>query len=947
MASALLRAMKAAIHGGSEQRRMTDTFDHFEWRPDVASFPAPKKSLFMSTAINVIPDVDGYGPSPSLSIFNASPSSTTSAKARSGRAFHDAGASTVTSSIYTSGSGNESVPTNATSVTITCYGVGGDGGANFPNGGAPQTNTYNSGSGNETVPVGAVSVVIKVWGGGGGGSGGNKGPSGDGGDGGGGGAYVEYASDVDPSEWGDLLAYSVGAGGAGGAGQVFIPPSGPEAGANGGDSTSSGTLDSTAFSLSSPGGDGATLTSPGAGAGGTPAAGGDTNTDGGAGAENSGSVGGNGGAAPSGGSGGTGSGADGAGPGGGGAGGGGGNGVASSGGGGGDGGAGRITFEWTFGTGAAGGGGGGGALCVYTSAVAMGDWGQNVAYAFSGTAQTASGTLNSTGFSLSAGDGADGTDATDGVAGSGGAGGSASGGDTNTSGSAGSGAVGGDAPSGGFGGGVGESATTGVATDGFAPGGGGGGVSGSYSGVGTPGSGGAGLIQFDWTLSTAQQIPFFRIFIGDRTKLYEVLSNGDIDDLTRTSGGAYGMTELDRWTFSRFGQNILAHNVSDSVQVFDLASDTDFSNLSGSPPSSRFGAPYGNQHVLFNQGAGAAARTATASEIDDITSWLGDGTNGSWEIILPDGGPIHAGFEAGGGFWLGQANTWRRVLFVGDAAEVDLEVAVPSGGVTYPYSFAQHNGVAFYVSDSGFKQYLPGTGLPIDIGFGKVDKFFTSDSTHKFARTLGGGTILGHYFMHAAVDPVRKLYMLAYPTAAAVTLGDNWYLPDRIMVYHWPTEKWALFNVSADNLCCLIDAFLLDPVLGGQFVDWTRATGAIVVASGAPTSSLYATFTGSNMAATLETGDYQSFPDNAAHIKEAAPLIDAATASDVSVQVGYRARLGDAVSYAAAEALNTLGEAHPNRYARYPRLRTVVAAGASWTRSRGIECVWTSGGRRK
>lgn len=78
----------------------------------------------------------------------------------------------------------------------------------WPGAFAPVTRTYDSGSGTETVPAGATSVTIKLWGAGAGG-GLFTGPPGGGG---GGGGYAERTLAV---TGGQTFTYAVGAGGAG------------------------------------------------------------------------------------------------------------------------------------------------------------------------------------------------------------------------------------------------------------------------------------------------------------------------------------------------------------------------------------------------------------------------------------------------------------------------------------------------------------------------------------------------------------------------------------------------------------------------------------------------------------------------------------------------------------------------------------------------------------
>ena len=94
-----------------------------------------------------------------------------------------------------------------------------------------------SGSGNWTVPTGVTSVTIEVWGAGGGGAGNSAGNGSFSGNGGGGGGYVTVSTIVTP---GNTIAYSIGTGGTGGVG-----------GANGSDGANS---TCTTFSLTAYGG---------------------------------------------------------------------------------------------------------------------------------------------------------------------------------------------------------------------------------------------------------------------------------------------------------------------------------------------------------------------------------------------------------------------------------------------------------------------------------------------------------------------------------------------------------------------------------------------------------------------------------------------------------------------------------------------------------------------
>ncbi|NHB69204.1 beta strand repeat-containing protein [Perlabentimonas gracilis] len=145
-----------------------------------------------------------------------------------------------------------------------------------------QTTTYNSGSGNYTVPAGVSEIIVQVWGAGGGGGGSSN--NNNGGSGGGGGGYARQVISVTP---GQVIPYSVGAGGNAGAAN----------GGNGGDGGAT-----TFLTLTADGGKGGGGNAGSIGQGGS-ATGGAINLTGGNGAQGGGS-GGDGGNGANGGNGG-------------------------------------------------------------------------------------------------------------------------------------------------------------------------------------------------------------------------------------------------------------------------------------------------------------------------------------------------------------------------------------------------------------------------------------------------------------------------------------------------------------------------------------------------------------------------------------------------------------------------------------------------------------------
>jgi len=75
----------------------------------------------------------------------------------------------------------------------------------------------------------------------------------------------------------------------------------------------------------------------------------------------------------------------------------------------------------------------------------------------------------------------------------------------------------------------------------------------------------------------------YQLFAGTENTL-EKLNSSTLawDDVSSTS---YSLAAPAAWGFSQFGPYALACNIGNVTQVFNLDSDSAFSNLGGSPPS--------------------------------------------------------------------------------------------------------------------------------------------------------------------------------------------------------------------------------------------------------------------------------------------------------------------------------------------------------------------------
>ena len=134
---------------------------------------------------------------------------------------------------------------------------------------------------------------------------------------------------------------------------------------------------------------------------------------------------------------------------------------------------------------------------------------------------------------------------------------------------------------------------------------------------------------------------------------------------------------------------------------------------------------------------------------------------------------------------------------------------------------------------------------------------------------------------------------------------------------------------SLDSLSTDLDALTFS-------LDSRAYTAGAITLAAFDTDHKFNLFTGANMAATIDTGDIQPFMDGQSTVQEVRPLVDG-SASSVTVKVASRVRLQDTVTFGSSLSLNTDGAATPVSTGRYHRVRTSIAASATWTHAQGVQ----------
>ena len=254
--------------------------------------------------------------------------------------------------------------------------------------------------------------------------------------------------------------------------------------------------------------------------------------------------------------------------------------------------------------------------------------------------------------------------------------------------------------------------------------------------------------------SRAQGAAWFRgtagatkMFAGDASKLY-LLSGSTWNDVSRTSGGPYAPGGDNLWRFTQFGTLAIAVNGVDAPQKFDLGVGTNWTALGGSPPVGTFITTVRDFVVMGK--IGSAPQRVQWSGFNNAETW---GTSLSTQADLqdlPDGGNV-TGLVGGEVGLIFQETSVRRMTYEGPPVIFRIDKIANDIGASVPGSVAGLLDMAFFLHKSGFYMVRAGQAIT-PIGRGKVDRTFWAEFDEA-----------NHFRSSSAIDPVRGLYIFAYP----------------------------------------------------------------------------------------------------------------------------------------------------------------------------------------
>lgn len=409
------------------------------------------------------------------------------------------------------------------------------------------------------------------------------------------------------------------------------------------------------------------------------------------------------------------------------------------------------------------------------------------------------------------------------------------------------------------------------------------------------------------------------IFVGTTEKLYK-LNNTTLawDDVSQTLT-TYAAV---RWSFAQVGEYVVAVNVNDDPQRFELDVDTEFSTLAGSPPRAAIVRPWGDFLALM-QLANNPNRVHW-SGLNNIEFWTPGSQSCDYQDF-PDGGLVMGSNSATNPIIFLERAIYAGTFVPGSTEIFTFTKIHDKRGAKSEQSIASRGAFTFYVDEGGFFQIAP-DGSVAPIGREKVDR-----STFENLAASDIASIRG------VVDPFHSRVYFAIDDD-----GDGYY--NRILVYDWDLKRWSQMETDAS---VIFPAALLGYTLEGlDALGYTLETlpfslDSKVWQGGAPVLAAFNAshelgfFNGPNMEATITTQEIGEVTGQVTFLDGAFPVCDT---NNAMLEVGTRFKRGNAVTWGNVVAQNEYtGGFDFVSEARFHQFRFTIPADDTWTHAEGID----------
>ena len=420
-------------------------------------------------------------------------------------------------------------------------------------------------------------------------------------------------------------------------------------------------------------------------------------------------------------------------------------------------------------------------------------------------------------------------------------------------------------------------------------------------------------------------------FVATNTDLYQL----DGGTFTSRKGSLTG-GNTDFWTFTQFGNYVIASNGVDKPQYYLMGTSTNFADLdtiASGVPNFRVSGVVRDFLITGNLTTGS--NTINWSGINDITEWT-PGTKQSDSQDLPGSGGEIVHITSGEIGYVFRQNQIIRMDYVGGATVFRLSVISPNRGAVYGRTVCQDNRRVFFYADDGFFE-INGDQV-ISIGAEKVNRFFDANLNKAYTDRIV-----------AAVDPFNQLALWLYPSVNNTSNTTG--ICDRILIYNYSTKKWSLANTNASTIFSqFVGAYTVElmDIISQNLDDINIAldtdfwNGGQRYLGAVDSDYKAAIFSGTANQGEIETSEVELFPGFRSNVQSIRPIVDA----ESTVTIKTRDRLADNVNESSEISMNSTGINPVRQSGRYIKVNVKTPSGVAWSDAQGIDLVASRAGLR-
>ena len=410
-------------------------------------------------------------------------------------------------------------------------------------------------------------------------------------------------------------------------------------------------------------------------------------------------------------------------------------------------------------------------------------------------------------------------------------------------------------------------------------------------------------------------------FVATKTDIYQLASGTFTSRKSGLTGG-----EDDFFTFTQFGNYVIASNGVDQPQYYLMGTSTNFANLNaiqsaGTTPLFRVSGVV--RDFLVSGNISTATNRIHWSGINDISAW--SGKQSDFQDLPGSGGKI-VHVTSGEVGYVFRQNQIIRMDYVGGAVVFRLSVISPNRGAVYGQTVCQDNRDVFFYSDDGFYQINGDSVAPI--GVEKVNRFFDLNLNKAYTDRI-----------KAATDPFNQLAMWAYPSTDSVASGG---ICDKIIIYNYATQKWSTADASASTIFSqFVGAYTVETMdLLSENLDQINIAldtafwnGGQKLLGAIDNNFKASIFSGTQNQGTIETRQLELFPGHRSSITNIRPIVDA----EATVTIKSKERLADSDTESTSSTMVTSGDNPVRQSGRYFKIKVVTPSGVAWTHAQGVD----------